>query len=604
MEGAAMKTTKQWDVRGAVGLAGVFHFLLCCASGCLLPFLTLYLRQLGLTASMTGIIMALRHLVSLLWRPVSSTLARRHDKRRVVIIGSAIFSAIAALMLLVFPATGVSTESVSCNVSRLNANHTFDSSTLKPPTTSTFSMHKFSTPLGNFTDSQTEIEHSPPLVVTTLASTNNKETSKISDTQKVEAVSDQSKAASQKDGQESLETPSQSPPSQPAERRTGRALKKREQQQTKNELELNIVHSEFLGSLKVMDAQHQMFFLVMIVVGIWELMAAPLEWTADDGLHEYLDFVDATDRHRTVKPWRLLGTAGGVGSTGILVSILYCVFGTVIHFYAYVLLMFVIVPVAALLPLYRHKRERLPGSGLKALQLVRGDSRALLCVVSALLTGMAGSVLADFLPWQMQDHGATELQIGIVLALAPLCQATFAPLNGTVTRFLKSHGRLLILAILGLSFQCLYFSFLWTPWAAIPAQLLAGLSTGALWWAVEAQGLDIASPGTERAVHRVFETLSLDFGAGLGSVLGGFVVQKFCISVLFQGMATMLALWCVALAVFQWRIPRQHRINYSRLLAADASEASESESDQEQENDWLEKAMKDDKGNNNWKRLD
>ncbi|XP_036445660.1 major facilitator superfamily domain-containing protein 6-like [Colossoma macropomum] len=580
-----MKRSKQWDVRGAVGLAGVFHFLHCWASGCLLPFLTLYLRHLGLTASMTGIIMTAKHLVALVWRPVSSALARRHNKRRVVIIGSVICSAMAAMILLLFPPTGVSMESGSCNVSQLNANHTvyeFDSTTREPRTTpQTFSTRVAysAEPKMRFTEGHRAmaVNHSA-----------NSVTKSASETQTVEAGSDEISS------QEALETKTTQghPP-----KRKSRSLRRREEKQEETDMET--ARSEFLGSLKVMDAQHQMFFLVMIVVGIWEVMAAPLEWTADDGLHEYLDFVDATDRHGTVKPWRHLGTAGGMGSTGILVSILYCLIGTVLHFYAYAMFMVIMVPVAALLPLYRHKRERLPGSGLKALLLVRGDPRAMLCAITALVTGMASSAISDFLLWLMQDHSASELQMGITLALAPLCQAVFAPLNGSVARFLKSHGRLLLLGILGLSLQCLYYSFLWAPWAALPAQLLAGLSTSALWWSIEAQCADTASPGTERAVFRVFEALSLDLGAGLGSLLGGFVVQKFGLGVLFQGTAVMLALWSITLAVLQWRIPRQRRINYSRLLAADASEVSESESDQD--NDWLEKAMEEDKGNNNWR---
>lgn len=584
-EEATMIRSKQWDVRGAVGLAGFFHFLHACASGCLLPFLTLYLRHLGLTAAMIGIIMATRHLVALVWRPLCSTLARRHNKRRMVIIVSVICSAAAALMLLLFPPTGASVKSERCNVSQLDANHTvykFDFTTQGPQKFPPLAVNT-KEPKLRITEEHTDSESRPALEINATYSDiqNNSETRTLGS----------NATNSLRDGQEALEA--STVPIPPPDRRAERELKQED---------METVYSEFLGSLKVMDAQHQMFFLSMIVVGVWEVMAAPLEWTADDGLHEYLDFVDATDRHGSVKPWRLLGTAGGIGSTGILVGILYCLIGTVLHFYAYAMLMVVMVPVAALLPLYRHKRERLPGGGLKALQIVRGDSRALLCAITALLTGMAGSAVSDFLLWQMQDHSASELQMGITLALAPLCQAVFSPLHGRVARLLKSHGHLLLLGTLGLSLQSLYYSFLWTPWAALPAQLISGLTNGALWWSVEAQCADIASPGTERVVYRVFESLSVGLGAGLGSLVAGFAVQSFGLGVLFQGTAVMLALWCTALAALQWRIPRQRRINYSRLLTADASEVSESESDQE--NDWLEKAMEEDKGNNNYRRLD
>ncbi|XP_076844705.1 major facilitator superfamily domain-containing protein 6-like isoform X2 [Brachyhypopomus gauderio] len=486
-------------------------------------------------------------------------------------------------MLLLFPPTGVSTESGSCNVSQLRTNHTeFGSTTLDPRATP----QKFITPLvfstknGSAEEVFTGSEHGPAL--TENASTYSS-TQDVNDTIR------------EMDRQEPLVTNETRTP--PRERRSRSVGKQKEKQKVKQSH-----RSEFLGSLKVMDAQHQMFFLVMIIVCFWEVLAAPLEWTADDGLHEYLDFVDATERHRAVLPWRLLGAAAGVGNTGILVSFLYCLIGTVLHFYAYAALMVLTVPVATLLPLYRHKRERVPGVWWKALKLVQGDSRALLCAFTALLTGMAGSAVSDFFLWQMQDHNATELQMGITVGLVPLFQVILAPLNGTLTRLLKCHSRLLLLGITGLSLQCLYYSLLWTPWAAPPVQLLAGFSTGALLWSVEAQCMDIASPGTERALQRVFEALSMDLGAGLGSVAGGLVVERFGVMVLFQGTAAILAAWAVALGVLQWRIPRQRKINYSCLLAADASEMSESDS--EQETDWLEKAMEEDKGNNNWRGQD
>ncbi|XP_060758575.1 major facilitator superfamily domain-containing protein 6-like [Neoarius graeffei] len=579
-----MKRSKQWDVRGAVSFAAFFYFLYSCAIGCLLPFLTLYFRHLGLTAVMTGIILAVKHAVALIWRPLSCILARRHNKRRMVITASLVCSAAVALALLLFPSTGKSTESISCNVTQLNAVHELSSTTLEPKTT----LQKFSGPAVYSTEQKmrpnqehNNTEHVPAMPVNISALHSNQSTT-------VTTSSQGKKKGSL--GTKSVQIPS------PGKRR--RSLTKHEQKQQ----EMEEVQYDFLGSLKVMDTQHQMFFLVMIIIILWEILAAPLMWTADDGLHEYLDFVDATERHRAVKPWRLLGIAGGMGCSGILVSIFYCLTGTVLHFYTYTLLMVLIVPLVAFLPLYRHKRQHVPGACLKALYLVRGDPQAVLCVITAVLTGMAGSAVSDFLLWQMQDHNATELQMGITLAVVPLCQAAFAPLNGCLTRLLKFHGRLLPLGIMGLSLQCLSYSFMWTPWIILPAQVLAGISIGALWWSLEAQSVDIASPGTELAVKRVFEALYVDLGAGLGSVASGFVVQKFGIKVLFQGAAGLLGVWCITLAILQWRIPRQRRINYSRLLAADASEMSESES--EQDNDWLEKAMEDDKGKSNWKRMD
>lgn len=546
----AMQKNKQWNVKGAVRLAGAFNFLHSCGSGCLLPFLTLYFRHLGLTPTMTGLIMASKHLLALVWRPISSVLARQYDKRRTVIVGSLLSSALVVLILLLFPSAGLRGESGRCNASQPSAGPSQDR--------------------GQFTTPES-IKISQQFNATVYS---------------VDRAVDMT------------EQPNEDKSPMPVSSNTTRSVRGvRSLKKSPHQLEEN-PRAEFLGSLKVMDAQHQMFFLVLIVMGFWEFTAAPLEWTADDGLHEYLDFVDATDRHRHVRVWKRLGAAAGNAGVGILVTSLYCLTGSMAEFFAYTVLMFLTVPAAALLPLYLRKRERPTSGGFKALQLVHGNSQALLCAVTVILTGMASSAVSDFLLWQMQDHNATEIHMGMSWALANVTQVGFAPLAARLARFLKYHGWLLVLAVLSLSLQCLYYSFLWGPWTVIPAQILAGFGTGVLWWSVASQCKDVATPGTEKIVFRLFEALSLELGAGLGSLTAGFVVEKFGVKVLFQGTAVILALWSVVLALLKWKIPRQRRINYSRLLAADTSEMSESESDKEK--DWLETALEGSRQNNKW----
>ncbi|XP_051995881.1 major facilitator superfamily domain-containing protein 6-like [Xyrauchen texanus] len=549
---AAMQKSKQWNVKGAMRLTSVFHFLQSCGSGCLVPFLTLYFRHLGLTATMTGIIMASKHLLTLVWRPVSSILARQYDKRRTVIVGSLLSSALVVLILLLFPSAGTKAESGRCNASQ---------------------------PSADFTDGSD---------FTTLESMIIPSQSNVT----VYSVNHTTVIMEQPDDLNSTYTPTLVNSSSNWSRRAIRYLRELKEQQEES------LHTEFLGSLKAMDAQHQMFFLVLIVIGLWEFMAAPLEWTADDGLYEYLDFVDATDRHKGVTVWKPLGTAVGNGVVGILVTSLYCRTGTVAEFYSYTAFMILTVPTAALLPLYIRKRDRPTSGGFKALQLVHRNSQALLCAITVVLTGIASSAVSDFLLWHMQDHNATEIHMGISLALAHLSQAGFPLYAGHLAGFLKYHGWLLVLAVIALSIQCLYYSFLWDPWSIIPAQILAGFSTGALWWSVAAQCEDIATPGTEETLIRLFEGLPLELGSGLGSLMAGFVMQKFGIKILFQGISVILAVWSITLAALKWKIPRQRRINYSRLLTADTGEISESESDQEK--DWLETAMEDDNQKNNW----
>lgn len=327
------------------------------------------------------------------------------------------------------------------------------------------------------------------------------------------------------------------------------------------------------------------------------MTSASVDWTADDGLYEYLDYADASDRYDNSGRWGLLGAACGVMGAGLLVSSLSCLAAaSPALFYCYACVAVATLPVAARLPLHlNRKRDRATGL-LRALRLVHGSPRGLLCTFSTLLVGAAGSTVSDFLLWHMQDQGSSELHMGLALALGILSQAAFPLLSGPLSR-LFSPSRVLAMSIASLGVQCFYYSLLWGPWAALPAQTLSCFSNGAFWWAVKVQCEDVATPGVERSVRRICGTLALYLGNGLGSFAGGLVVQKFGVMWLFLGAAVSLMLWCVCLALLQWKTPHQRRINYSRLLAADASEASDSDS--EQEKDWLDKAMEVDRSNNN-----
>ncbi|XP_077356880.1 major facilitator superfamily domain-containing protein 6-like [Festucalex cinctus] len=546
-----MKKTKQINIKQTLVLARAFHFLHSCAKSCLLPFLTLYFRQLGLTPEMTGIIMGTKHLISLLWQPLASLLARIYNRRRVVINGSVVCSAVVALVVLLFPPVDLQAHINACNGSNVRSTP----SPVEPHPQVTFPANGTSAAVGRSSQR--------PVIRTNS-------TAEVKDKSSVEFHT------------------------------TTRALVRQKKSQIKRDTEEHKEEGQlgFLSSLKGMDVQHQLFFLILITVSVWELVAAPLEWTADDGLYDYLDFADASDRYSSAGVWPLLGAACGVGGAGLLVSRLNCLIAghtsrSAAHFFCYAGASALALPVTAFLPLYRNKHHGKANRLLKAIRLVRGSRRALLCAVTALLVGVSRSAVDNFLLWQMQDHGSSELHMGVCLSLALLSQATFPPLAVRLTRLLSS-GKVLALGGATLGLQCLYYSFLWGPWAALPAQLVSCLSGGAFWWAVKSQSDDVATPGSERSVKRLYDALSLDLGSALGSLAGGYVVRWCGLAWLFRGVAVALTLWCICLPMLQWNAPHQYRINYSRLLAADASEASDSES--EQERDWLDKAMDDDYG--------
>ncbi|XP_072225285.1 major facilitator superfamily domain-containing protein 6-like [Leuresthes tenuis] len=586
-----MRRTKQIDVKRALALAGTFSFLCSCSKACLLPFLTLFFRQLGLSPAMTGVVMGAKHFVTLLWSPVASLLAKHYNKRRVVITCSLVFSATVALLLLLLPPTDVpGARAGTCNASdTLQGVGPTQSlrdgllTTAAGPKTSSAGTHPKT--LLAYASTTLAPAKAAPAVTNSSSVHRNGTEGKASVVLSSSVGESKANTSIVSSTSSSFATPGRN---------------KRSEFMSPQHGEKEGRGFGFLGSLKDMDIKKQLFFMILLIVTVWECASAPLEWTADDGLYEYLDFADASDRYTSTEVWALLGAACGVGGTGLLVSQLSCLiaahtYRTAVHFYCYAGLAVLSLPVAAYLPLYLNKKRDRANGLLKAIQLVHGSPRARLCALTILLVGAVGSAVNNFLLWQMQDHGSSELHMGLTLSLALLSQAAFPLLSGRVSKLL-SPGRVLLVGAASLGLQCFYYSFLSGAWAALPAQVLCCFSSGALWWAVKSQCEDVATPGAERSVRRVYNSLALQIGSGLGSFAGGFVVQRFGLAWLYRGVAVALMAWCVCLPLLQCRAPQQRRINYSRLLAADASEASDSES--EQERDWLDKAMEDDRSKN------
>ncbi|KAJ3601749.1 hypothetical protein NHX12_032716 [Muraenolepis orangiensis] len=586
-----MKRTQQVDIKATLVLAGSFHFLCCLARACVLPFLTLYFRRLGLGPAMTGAIMAAKHLITLLWSPLASMLTKHYDKRRLVVILSLVGSAVVALLLPFIPAVDKVALVSHCNATA--ATVSFDP-TVTPALFSAF---------------RAEVSNAQTGVLSGNASFE-RQPSPNRTFEEISGAGDDRVPAngSQLEGPTSNGTFLKSPLAAKNKRSLefpnpgkGRGMAAEEEEDL-----------GFLGSLKAMDVRHQLFFLLLIGVSVWELFSTPLDWVVDDGLYDYLDSVDASDRHGHTRTWGLLGAACGAGGAGLLVSRLPCflalgghVTRNAVHFLCYVgLTVPTLLAASALLPLLHLNKKQGPANGLfKALRLVKGHPRALLCAATALMAGAVSASLENFLLWAMEDAGAGELHMGVSLAAGSLSQAAFPYLVSL--RFKATvPWRVLLVGAGGLALQCLYYSFLWGPWAALPAQLLDCLSTGALWWAVRVQCEDVATGGAERSVRRTYDWLCAGLGASLGSLAGGFVVQHFGVVWLLRGVAGCMAVWCVCLPLLQWRTPHQRRINYSRLLAADTSETSDSGS--EQERDWLERALEDEKRhkniNNNYSR--
>ncbi|KAM4844378.1 major facilitator superfamily domain-containing protein 6-like [Thomomys bottae] len=564
-----MSANPQWDVGRALGVARLFHLVCGVRDACVTPFLTLYLRQLGLAAPWVGILMGTKHLVAACWAPVCTFLARSYQKRRMLLVGSLLGSAGASLLMVLVPPMDGHLLDSSCNESA-------GVPATDPPR---------GPAIPGVPISAREWTSNPPAGAPGLPDLGKEpredDPARPSDPRRswADPVGDPGTTTplarpSTSEGREAA-LPWGPAPGPPAHNESG----VRESAQAWG-LSLEGLRWTFLLSLG---------FLVF-----WELLSAPLEQVADDSLYEYLDFVDATDRFRHLWVWRLLGMSAGVCAIAALVGRLAC-FPTitgprgVLHFYSYSVVSILASLVSVAFPVPAARRPEASSKTLKALSVVGGDPHLVLLALTVFCLGAVASTVQNFLFWHMRDHGSSELLMGASVALSLLGELLLHPLRPALQRKLTREG-VLGLGLGCLAAQLLYYSFLWSWWSVLPAQLLGALSGGALWWAVAASVEEGATPGTERPLGTMFQGHFYGGGCSVGSFVGGFVVMRFNLAVLYRSCCVILVVWLAVFLSVQSRLPKGKRINYSKLLAVEGSDTSDSE--QGSERDWLVKAMK------------
>ncbi|NXO12413.1 MF6LA protein, partial [Oriolus oriolus] len=135
----------------------------------------------------------------------------------------------------------------------------------------------------------------------------------------------------------------------------------------------------------------------------------------------------ATDRLERLWLWGSAGAAAGACGVSVLVDRLDCSLGRsvprlAVHFYGYATLAMLSLLVSAFFPGHIPGRSAGAPRLAKALALLWGDGRALLLAGTVFLVGAAGSAGHNFLLWQLQDQGGSELLMGLWVALGPLAE--------------------------------------------------------------------------------------------------------------------------------------------------------------------------------------
>jgi MFS family permease len=210
-------------------------------------------------------------------------------------------------------------------------------------------------------------------------------------------------------------------------------------------------------------------------------------------------------------------------------------------------------------------------------------------VITLMVTGMVYASYFNFLFWLLIDMGSKEFTLGVCITIAALAEIPMLLFNDKLIKKI-GNGGVVCLSVLFLSARCLYYSFLPTPWAVLPAELTHAFTHTALWWAVLSSQTFNSTPALSRSIRSILSTVYFGVGFGFGSVVSGIVYDAYGPAILFQAGAVLAIAWFpfLGLGMRCCREKDRNHVKYTRLLNSDDM----SDDTDSMEDDWLEQALK------------
>lgn len=341
----------------------------------------------------------------------------------------------------------------------------------------------------------------------------------------------------------------------------------------------------------VTETEKKMFTVVLVVLMIGEIFCSPVEKVADDSWYDFLESIDDLEKYGMHRVWSSTAFILVPIIVTLIVDKTTCLFGLslhsfMLHFYLFGAFLGITFLLAFFYPMSTDEKYKYASKVGKGLRTVCCSNRGLLYTITLLIMGIIFASYYNFLFWMLVDMGSKEITLGLCLAIAALAEIPMLLFNDRLVKKL-GNGGVVALSVFLLSGRVLYYSFLPTPWAVLPAELLHAFTHTATWWAILSTPSFNLSPAVSRSIRSIFSSIYFGIGFAVGSIVSGLIYEHFGAAILFQAGAVMAIAWFPVLLCGVkccWESDKTE-VKYTKLLTSDNDSS-------DMEDDWLEQALK------------
>ncbi|GFR73091.1 major facilitator superfamily domain-containing protein 6-like [Elysia marginata] len=175
--------------------------------------------------------------------------------------------------------------------------------------------------------------------------------------------------------------------------------------------------------------------------------------------------------------------------------------------------------------------------------------------------GIMCGTAQNFFLWFLVDLGSNQTTLGLCVVVHCLSSVLTLRFSSRIFKLI-SHNTVIRVVLATYVVRFLVFSFLTRAWAALPIELLHGVTYSLMWAAVSSTASQMALPGTQASCQAIAGAAYWDLGRGVGNLLTGQLMQIMGARWTFRTYAVA----CALLLPLFWLLDRTWPISRPHVL--------------------------------------
>ncbi len=259
------------------------------------------------------------------------------------------------------------------------------------------------------------------------------------------------------------------------------------------------------------------FYILFALVVVFAFFGAPIVSFADTATMNMLG--KDKDRYGKIRLWGAVGWGGVAILAGAIIER----FGMAWPFYGYAIGMSLTLLTILALKFPQQVSVTPFWDGMRSLIT---SKRWMFFLGMVLLSGLGMATINSYLFVYMESLGMSKTTMGLALTISTISEIPVMFFAGYFLRKFSARG-LLILALAAIGARLLGYAFSVAAWQILLIQLMHGFTFPIIWVAGVSYADKTAPTGLTASAQGMFGSTLMGFGAALGGLTGGLLLQHF-----------------------------------------------------------------------------